>query len=210
MESLSSKLLDNAVNQLNKLPGIGKKSALRLALFLLKQTPEEVELFTQSIQKMKSEICYCSNCHNLSDNNICEICANPKRDKTQLCVVQDIRDVIALENTGQYHGIYHVLGGLISPMDGIGPGDLNIQSLCNKCEEGHIREIIFAMPATPEGDTTNYYIYKHIKDKVSAITTIARGIGIGEELEYTDELTLGRSLLARMDFESIFKEKKNY
>ena len=205
MENLSSKLLENAVNQLSKLPGVGKKSALRLALFLLKQSEMEIELFTSSLLTMKKNLLYCTQCHNLSDTEICEICSNPQRDKMQICVVQDIRDVIAIENTQQYKGVYHVLGGIISPMEGVGPGDLNIQTLLEKCDNYKVSELIFAMPATPEGDTTAYYIYKHIKDKVLKVTLIARGIGIGEELEYADELTLGRSLLARTDFEGIFR-----
>jgi recombination protein RecR len=204
MISLYSKHLENAVNEISKLPGIGKRSALRLALHLIKQDVANVTLLTDRINKLKSEVVYCRQCHNLSDHEICDICANPKRDAGVICVVQDIRDVIAIENTHQYQGVYHVLGGVISPMDGIGIQQLTIQQLFDRVSAGEVKEIILALPATVEGDTTNFFIYKNIKDKVPTITTIARGIGVGEELEYADEATLGRSILARTHFESAF------
>ena len=205
MISLYSKHLENAVNEISKLPGIGKRSALRLALHLIKQDVANVTLLTDRINKLKSEVVYCRQCHNLSDHEICDICANPKRDAGVICVVQDIRDVIAIENTHQYQGVYHVLGGVISPMDGIGIQQLTIQQLFDRVSAREVKEIILALPATVEGDTTNFFIYKNIKDKVPTITTIARGIGVGEELEYADEATLGRSILARTHFESAFK-----
>lgn len=206
MENYPSKLLENAVNELSKLPGIGKKTALRLALHLLKLDENEVENFGHSIIKLKQEICYCKNCHNISDSDICEICSNLKRNHTFICVVEDIRDVLAIENTSQFNGIYHVLGGIISPMEGIGPSNLNIESLVNKVATGNITEIIMALPATMEGDTTNFYIYKQLKDYEVIITTIARGIAVGDNLEYTDEVTLGRSIINRMPYESGFKK----
>lgn len=200
MISLYSKHLENAVNEISKLPGIGKRSALRLALHLIKQDEANVTLLTDRINKLKSEVVYCRQCYNISDHEICDICANPKRDAGVICVVQDIRDVIAIENTHQYQGVYHVLGGVISPMDGIGIQQLTIQQLFDRVNAGGIKEIILALPATVEGDTTNFFIYKNIQDKVPTITTIARGIGVGEELEYADEATLGRSIIARTEF----------
>ena len=198
MISLYSKNLENAVNEISKLPGIGKRSALRLALHLIKQDEANVTLLTDRINRLKSDVVFCRQCHNISDHEICDICANPKRDGGIICVVQDIRDVIAIENTHQYQGVYHVLGGVISPMDGIGIQQLTIKELFDRVEAGGIKEIILALPATVEGDTTNFFIYKNIQDKVPTITTIARGIGVGEELEYADEATLGRSLIARV------------
>ena len=200
MISLYSKNLENAVNEISKLPGIGKRSALRLALHLIKQDEANVTLLTDRINKLKSEVVFCKRCHNISDHEICDICANPKRDSGVICVVQDIRDVIAIENTHQYQGVYHVLGGVISPMDGIG-----IQQLFDRVEHEPVKEIILALPATVEGDTTNFFIYKNIQDKVPTITTIARGIGVGEELEYADEATLGRSIMARTEFEKAYQ-----
>ena len=205
MISLYSKNLENAVNEISKLPGIGKRSALRLALHLIKQDEANVTLLTDRINKLKSEVVFCKQCHNISDHEICDICANPKRDNGVICVVQDIRDVIAIENTHQYQGVYHVLGGVISPMEGIGIQQLTIQELFDRVEAGGIKEIILALPATVEGDTTNFFIYKNIQDKVPTITTIARGIGVGEELEYADEATLGRSSLARTEFENAYR-----
>ncbi|MFC2107530.1 recombination mediator RecR [Bacteroidota bacterium] len=201
MNTYSSKLLEKAINELSKLPGIGKKTATRLALHLIKREKQESELLGNSIIKMRSEICFCKNCHNLSDDEICEICQNPKRDKTLICVVEDIRDIMAIENTGQYNGIYHVLNGVISPIDGIGPNDLYIESLVKKVNNGGISEVIMALPTTIEGDTTIYYIFKKIKSQDVLVSTIARGIAIGDDLEYTDEITLGRSILNRTPFE---------
>ncbi len=207
MISLYSKHLENAVNEISKLPGIGKRSALRLALHLIKQDESNVQLLTDRINKLKSDIVFCKKCHNISDHEICDICANPKRNSKVICVVQDIRDVIAIENTNQYNGVYHVLGGVISPMDGIGIQQLTIQQLFDRVDEGDIEEIILALPATVEGDTTNFFIYKNIKDKVANITTIARGIGVGEELEYADEATLGRSIISRTQFDNAYKSR---
>lgn len=200
-----SKILENAVNEISKLPGIGKRSALRLALYMVKAESLEILQLTESILKLKNDLKICKICYNLSDDEICNICANHKRDHSLLCVVQDIRDVIALENTNQYQGIYHVLGGVISPMDGVGPQQIKLQELIDRVAQNEIKELIMALPATPEGDTTNFYIYKNIKEHVHIITTLARGVGINEELEYADEVTLGRSLLSRTDFEKVFK-----
>ena len=201
----SSKLLENAVNEMSQLPGIGKRTALRLVLHLLKQPKEQTQKLTSSLLKMREEINFCSNCHNISDTKLCEICANPRRDEQMVCVVEDIRDVMAIENTSQYRGQYHVLGGKISPMDGIGPGDLNIPSLVEKIKLGAVRELIFALSSTMEGDTTNFYIFKQIESFNIITTTIARGISVGDELEYADEVTLGRSILHRIPFESSLK-----
>ena len=201
----SSKLLENAVNEMSQLPGIGKRTALRLVLHLLKQPLDQSKKLSNSLVKMREEINFCSNCHNISDTKLCEICANPKRDSEIVCVVEDIRDVMAIENTSQYRGQYHVLGGKISPMDGMGPGDLNINSLVEKVKKGEIREIIFALSSTMEGDTTNFYIYRQLEGLNVITTTIARGISVGDELEYADEITLGRSILHRVPFESSLK-----
>ena len=195
-----SKVLENAVNEISKLPGIGKRSALRLVLYLTKTDQKDVSVLTDAIQKLKTDLKVCQICYNLSDDDTCSICNNPKRDQSIICVVQDIRDVIAIENTQQYQGVYHVLGGVISPMEGIGTQQIKLAELFHRVENQQIREVIMALPATPEGDTTNFYIYKNIKDRVPVITTIARGIGINEELEYADEVTLGRSLLSRTEF----------
>ena len=203
---LYSKNLENAVNEIAKLPGIGRRTALRLALHLMKTEAEDVTLLTDRINRLKTDVFYCKKCYNISDSEICDICANPKRDTTTICVVQDIRDVIAIENTNQYQGVYHVLGGVISPMDGIGINQLKIQELFDRVEHEQVKELILALPATVEGDTTNFYIYKNVKDKVEQVTTIARGIGVGEELEYADEVTLGRSLLARTDFDKAYRK----
>lgn len=199
-----SKILENCVNEVSKLPGIGKRSALRIVLDLVKKDAEELTLLTDSIQKLHQELKVCSICYTLSDEVICSICADSKRDSKTICVVQDIRDVIAIENTQQYRGVYHVLGGVISPMDGIGPQQIRVQELINRVSESKPIEVLLALPATPEGDTTNYYIYKSIKELVSKITTLARGVGINEELEYTDPVTLSRSLLTRTDIEQTF------
>jgi recombination protein RecR len=199
---MSSKLLENAVAEISQLPGIGKRTALRLALFLLKQPAEFTVQLTGSLQKMKEEIRFCKECNNISDNEVCEICANPARDKSLICVVEDVRDVMAIENTSLFKGIYHVLGGKISPMDGIGPGQLAIAPLINKVKQGGVKEIIFALSSTMEGDTTNFYIYRQIKDAGIITSAIARGISVGDELEFADEVTLGRSIIYRVPFEN--------
>lgn len=198
----SSKLLENAVQEIAQLPGIGKRTALRLALHLLKQPLEQTNSLSKALQNLREGVIFCTQCHNLSDSTVCEICASPKRDKNLVCIVEDIRDVMAIENTGQYKGVYHVLGGIISPMDGIGPQDLTINSLLEKVKKSEVKEIIFALSATMEADTTNFYIYKLLAPLGVKTSTIARGIPIGDELEYTDEVTLGRSILARVPFES--------
>lgn len=207
METGFSKPLDDAVAEISKLPGIGKRTALRLALHILKMAPPEVNTLADALVALKEKVCYCKVCHNLSENEVCDICGNPKRDPHVVCVVRDIRDVVAIENTNQYRGVYHVLGGVIAPMDGVGPQQLNLDSLFQRVNAGDITEVILALPATVDGDTTNFYIYRNIQGKVPAITTIARGIGIGEELEYSDELTLGRSLLGRTDFEKSYAKR---
>ncbi len=201
----SSKLLENAVNEMSQLPGIGRRTALRLVLHLLKQPKEQAIALSESIKELREEINFCSNCHNISDVALCEICANPNRTSSIVCVVEDIRDVMAIENTSQYRGQYHVLGGKISPMDGIGPSELTIESLVKKVSAGHIEELIFALSSTLEGDTTNFYIFKQLEQHSITITTIARGISVGDELEYADEVTLGRSILHRIPFETSLK-----
>lgn len=202
---LSSKKLEKAVNEMALLPGIGKRTALRLVLHLLKQPKEQTHFLSEALLEMRNEIKFCNNCYTLSDHDVCEICLNPKRDKSIICVVEDIRDVMALENTGLYKGHYHVLGGRISPIDGVGPSQLNILPLVQKIKLGEVQEVIFALSSTMEGDTTNFYIYKQIQGFNLKLSTIARGIAIGDELEYTDEVTLGRSLLNRIPFESSIK-----
>ncbi len=199
---ISSKLLSDVVDEISRLPGIGKRSALRLALYLLKQPKENTHLLAKSLEKFINEIDYCTKCHNLSDKTICDICSNDKRDKNTLCIVEDIRDVMAIENTNQYNGLYHVLGGIISPMDGIGPNDLNINSLVEKVKSNDIDELILALSSTLEADTTNFYIFKSLSAFDIKITTIARGISVGDELEYADELTLGRSISKRVPYET--------
>ncbi|MFT0716642.1 recombination mediator RecR [Flagellimonas lutimaris] len=201
----SSKLLENAVYEMSQLPGIGKRTALRLVLYLLKQPEERTELLAHALLKLKSEVNFCKNCHNISDTEVCEICANPKRDETMVCVVEDIRDVMAIENTSQYNGLYHVLGGKISPMEGVGPQDLNITTLVNKVKDGTVKELILALSSTMEGDTTNFYIYKQLEGLEVTTSTIARGISVGDELEYADEVTLGRSIINRVPFENSIK-----
>lgn len=190
---------------MSQLPGIGKRTALRLVLHLLKQPQERTAFLTQALTKLKNEVNFCKNCHNISDTEQCEICANPKRDESLVCVVEDIRDVMAIENTSQYNGLYHVLGGKISPMEGVGPQDLNINSLIQKVKEGTVKELIFALSSTMEGDTTNFYIYRQLEGLGVATSTIARGISVGDELEYADEVTLGRSIVNRIPFESSIK-----
>jgi len=201
----SSKLIEKAVNEISQLPGIGKRSALRLVLHLLKQPKEQTGFLAQALVNMREDIKYCTNCHNISDSTICEICANKNRNHQIVCVVEDIRDVMAIENTGQFRGVYHVLGGKISPIDGVGPSQLRIATLVEKVKSGSINEVIFALSSTMEGDTTNFYIYKQIADVAIVISTIARGIAVGDELEYADEVTLGRSILQRVPFEKSFK-----
>lgn len=201
----SSKLLEKAVNEMSQLPGIGKRTALRLVLHLLRQPQDQTSQLAIALQTMRHEIKFCKSCHNISDTDLCDICANPRRTEDIICVVEDIRDVMAIENTSSFRGLYHVLNGKISPMDGIGPNDLNIQTLVEKVKSGKVKELIFALSSTMEGDTTNFYIYKQIQDVEVTISTIARGISVGNELEYTDEVTLGRSILNRIPFESSLK-----
>ena len=200
--NFSSILLENAVTEFSRLPGIGSKTALRLVLHLLGQESDEVRRFTSTIQKLKEEIQFCEVCKNISDRSICSICVSPKRNHDLICVVEDTRDIMAIENTGQYQGLYHVLGGLISPMDGIGPQDLNIDSLKTRLLEKPTQELIFALSATMEGDTTIFYLYKKLKDLSPIISTLAKGIAFGGELEYVDEVTLGRSILTRVPYEN--------
>ncbi len=201
----SSKLLERAVNEMSQLPGIGKRTALRLVLHMLKQPKEQIVSLSESLLTMRNDIKFCKSCHNISDVELCEICSNPNRNKEIICVVEDIRDVMAIENTSSFKGLYHVLGGKISPMDGIGPHDLNIESLVDKVKQGHVKELIFALSSTMEGDTTNFYIFKQIQDYKVTTSTIARGISVGDELEYADEITLGRSIVNRIPFENTLK-----
>jgi recombination protein RecR len=202
MEKYPSKLLENAVNEFSKLPGIGRKSALRMVLHLLRQEKESVTAFGESLIHLRNEIKHCKVCHNISDTEICQICANPARNNSVICVVENIRDVMLVENTQQYNGLYHVLGGIISPMDGIGPNELEISSLIERAGNPDLLEIILALPTTMEGDTTNFYIFRKLKDKPVRVTTLARGVAVGDDLEYTDEITLGRSLVNRVLYES--------
>lgn len=198
----SSKLIEDAVNEFAKLPGVGRKTALRFVLHLIKQPETEVERFGNALIRLRSELRYCKQCHNIADRDKCDICANPNRDQSLVCVVEDIRDVMAIENTHQFKGVYHVLGGIISPMDGIGPGNLTIESLVEKGKTGTIKEVIMALSTTMEGDTTNFYIYKRLKETAVIVTTIARGVSVGDELEYADEITLGRSIINRTPYET--------
>ncbi|CCZ09923.1 MULTISPECIES: recombination mediator RecR [Culturomica] len=201
MQSFSSKLLEKAVEQFASLPGVGHKTALKYALHLLKRNPEEVRQFIKSLSDLKENIHECRECHNISDGELCEICSDPKRETSLICVVESIKDIMSIEATSQYHGLYHVLGGIISPMEGIGPADIHIESLLQRIATNEIKEIIFALSATIEGDTTGYYIYKKIKNRENlTISTIAKGISIGNDLEYTDALTLGRSIVNRVSF----------
>lgn len=204
LENYSSKILQAAVDAFSSLPGIGKKTALRLVLHLLKQELPVVTQFSNALTRLREEVVYCGQCHNISDNSVCDICRSPRRDQSLICVVEDIRDVIAIENTSQYHGLYHVLGGIISPIDGIGPSDLTIDSLENRVRNNgaDIKEIILALSTTMEGDTTNFYIYKKLQPLHVKVSVIARGIAIGDELEYADEITLGRSIINRTTFEN--------
>ncbi len=199
-QNYNSDLLDKAVSELAKLPGIGRKTALRLALHLLRQDKEEVEALGNSLIEMRRDITYCKKCHNISETEECEICSNPRRDSETVCVVENVKDVLAVEATGEYHGLYHVLGGLIAPLDGVGPADLEIDSLVERVGEEGIKEVILALSPTVEGDTTNFYIFRRLSETGVLVSVLARGISVGSELEYTDELTLGRSLLNRTPF----------
>lgn len=203
MENYPSVLLENAVNQVASLPGIGRKTALRLVLHLLRRTDSEVDTFTGAISQLKKEVLYCRICHNITDREVCPICESHRRDRSLVCVVENIQDVMSIENTGQYNGLYHVLGGIISPMDGVGPKDIEIDSLVDRIVPEQIREVILALPATMEGDTTTFYIYRRLAaltDNAPRVSQIARGIAIGNDLEYTDEITLGRSILNRTEY----------
>ena len=196
-----SQLLERAVQEFSKLPGVGRKTALLLVLHLLRQEDQDVQAFVEAVSRLKHDVCYCKTCHNISDAERCPICADPRRDATTVCVVENIQDVMAVENTQQYQGLYHVLGGVISPMDGIGPSDLEIDSLVKRVEEGGVREVILALSPTMEGDTTNFYIFRKLAPYDVSISIIARGVSVGNELEYTDEVTLGRSIVNRTPFE---------
>ena len=205
--NFSSKLIEEAVNEFSKLPGVGKRTALRFVLHLMKQNTADVNQFGNAFIKLRNDLRYCEKCHNVSDKPLCDVCANRHRDHSTVCIVEDIRDVMAIENTQQYRGVYHVLGGIISPMDGIGPSDLTIESLVSKASTGEIKEVIMALSTTMEGDTTNFYIYKRLKDYGISMSTIARGIAIGDELEYADEITLGRSIINRTPYENTLQMK---
>lgn len=205
IDKYPSRLLENAVNEFSKLPGIGRKSALRLVLHLLRQENKEVTTFGNSLIQLRNEIKHCKVCHNISDTEICQICSNPSRNESVICVVENIRDVMSIENTQQFNGLYHVLGGIISPMDGVGPSELEIESLIERVDSGEVIEIILALSTTMEGDTTNFYIFRKLKEKQVKLSTLARGVSIGDELEYTDEITLGRSLMNRVPYETSVK-----
>ena len=202
IQQYPSELLEKAVQEFSKLPGIGRKTALRLVLNLLRREEDEVLQFTETVARMRQEVKHCKVCHNISDSEVCPICSDPRRDTTIICVVENIQDVMAVENTQQYHGLYHVLGGVISPMDGVGPADLEIDSLVERVRQGGVKEVILALSSTMEGDTTNFYIFRKLAPFTEVkLTIIARGISVGDELEYTDEVTLGRSILNRTIFE---------
>ena len=196
-----SQLLEKAVSEFSRLPGIGRKTALRLVLWMLRQDDDQVDRFAEAVTRLKHEIRYCSVCHNISDSDVCPICADPRRDASVVCVVENIQDVMAIENTQQYHGLYHVLGGIISPMDGIGPSDIEVDSLVERVKAGGVSEVILALSPTMEGDTTNFYLYRKLAPTGVRVSVIARGIAVGNELEYTDEVTLGRSIMNRTLFE---------
>ena len=200
VQQYSSALLEKAVGEFAKLPGIGRKTALRLVLFMLRQGDNDVDQFVNAVSKMKREVKYCRVCHNISDTDVCPICSDHSRDAATICVVENVQDVLAVENTQQFHGLYHVLGGIISPMDGIGPADLEIDSLVSRVAAGGVKEVILAPSSTMEGDTTNFYISRKLADYPVKLSVIARGISVGDELEYTDEVTLGRSILNRTPF----------
>lgn len=199
--NFSSRKIELAVEEISRLPGIGKKTALRLALHLLRRPAGQTESLSAALLDLRNNTTFCGECHTISDTEICAICSSPKRDKSIVCIVEDVRDVMAIENTGGYSGVYHVLGGLISPMDGIGPSDLTIDALINKMKIGEVKEVVFALNTTMEGDTTNFYLYRKIKDFGASLTTIARGIAVGDELEFADEVTLGRSIQHRIPYE---------
>ena len=201
IQQYPSRLLESAVQEFSKLPGIGRKTALRLVLYMLRMEHEEVARFTDSLDRLKNEVKFCRVCHNISDQDVCPICSDDRRDASTICVVENIQDVMAVENTQQFTGLYHVLGGLISPMDGIGPSDLEIDSLVQRVAEGGIKEVILALSSTMEGDTTNFYIFRKLATFDVKVSIIARGIAVGNELEYTDEVTLGRSIQNRVPFE---------
>ena len=200
VQQYSSALLEKAVGEFAKLPGIGRKTALRLVLFMLRQGDNDVDQFVNAVSKMKREVKYCRVCHNISDTDVCPICSDHSRDAATICVVENVQDVLAVENTQQFHGLYHVLGGIISPMDGIGPADLELDSLVSRVAAGGVKEVILALSSTMEGDTTNFYISRKLADYPVKLSVIARGISVGDELEYTDEVTLGRSILNRTPF----------
>ena len=193
-----SALLEKAVSEFSLLPGIGRKTALRLVLHLLKMSVDEVETFTQALHRLRTDVKYCRVCHNISDTDVCNLCASPRRDASTVCVVENVQDVMAIENTQQYNGLYHVLGGIISPMEGVGPGDIEIDSLEQRVKDGGIKEVILALSSTMEGDTTNFYISRKLSPHGVKLSVIARGISVGDEIEYTDEVTLGRSILNRI------------
>ena len=199
--NFSSRKIELAVEEISRLPGIGKKTALRLVLHLLRRPAAQTESLSAALLDLRNNTTFCSECHTISDTEICSICSSPKRDKSIVCIVEDVRDVMAIENTGGYSGVYHVLGGLISPMDGIGPSDLTIDALIDKMKTGEVKEVVFALNTTMEGDTTNFYLYRKIKDFGASLTTIARGIAVGDELEFADEVTLGRSIQHRIPYE---------
>jgi recombination protein RecR len=206
IQGYPSKLLENAVEEFAKLPGIGRKTALRLVLHLIRQDIETVDQFSGSISKLRHEVKHCKICNNISDTDICSICANPKRDRSTICVVENVKDVMAIENTHQYNGLYFVLGGVISPMDGVGPSDLRIDKLVERAGDESVKEVIMALSATLEGDTTNFFIFKKLKAFPVTVTTLARGVAFGDELEYTDEITLGRAIVNRIKFETTTAE----
>ncbi|MGP8216038.1 MAG: recombination mediator RecR [Bacteroidia bacterium] len=205
--NLPSQLLEKAVAEFAKLPGVGKKTALRYVLYLLRQEPKDLRQWSAIVARLSEEIKYCRVCFAIAEKNTCEICANPSRDHSIICVVEDIRDLIAIENTGQYHGTYHVLGGIISPMNGIGPMDLNIEPFIKRMEAGGVKEVIMALPSTMEGDTTNFYLYKRLSPFSIILSTLSRGVPVGDELEYADEVTLGQSILLRVAYESSLSRK---
>lgn len=195
-----STLLENAVDELSALPGVGRKTALRLSLYLLRREPEYAERLGTALQALRRDVKYCRTCHNICDTDLCDICADTSRDRSTVCVVENVKDVMTVENTAQFHGLYHVLGGIISPIDGIGPADLEIESLVKRVAEGEVREVVLALSTTMEGDTTNFFIYRKLSAYPVRVTVIARGVSIGDELEYADEVTLGRSILNRVEF----------
>jgi recombination protein RecR len=200
--NLVSKVLQQAVDEFAQLPGVGHKTAFRFVLHLLKKDPAELRRFGNTFLLLEDQVQYCTECYNITDSEVCEICANPARDRSTICVVEDIRDVVSIENTGQFKGLYHVLGGIISPLDGIGPNDLNIHALLDRLKAGEVKELIFALSTTMEGDTTNFYLFRQVKPFDVKVSTLARGVSVGGALEYTDELTLGRSLLQRVPYEN--------